>query len=383
VAPRTTKYYYHGGKRVAMRVDEDGESEVYYLHGDHLGSTSLTTNDSGAVVARQLYHPYGTTRYTDGTLPTDFEFTGQRKDSYTQLTLMGARWYDPRIGRWISPDSIVPDPSNSQSLNRFSYVNNRPLNFTDPSGHAAESSDSVGLENEGYYWYWFYSTNPDVYYTHYWAAEAGQGVRSLTLAWAYEQNTLHTFGTLDEGIASAMVNRYNAEILKEDPNRGILLTCVGFVAGMDEDSMQYIDNASRGWGMSSPGSGGGGIGGGGGTGRGSTNPYKAKHGGRIHPNHIVRQQEIGNLLYDDLTALGYDVEIRYHRMAFDVNGDPVVNGRTGNWALADVQAFDKNTGVPLSMPYEIEWAGPKLTSRWDFKDVTYGPVPYGRVTYTR
>jgi hypothetical protein len=88
-------------------------------------------------------------------------------------------------------------------------------------------------------------------------------------------------------------------------------------------------------------------------------------------------------LYDDLTALGYDVEIRYHRMALDVNGDPAVNGRTGNWVLADVQAFDKTTGVPLSMPYEVEWAGPNLTSRWHFKDATYGPVQYGRVTYTR
>ncbi len=48
---------------------------------------------------------------------------------------MGARWYSPVLGRWLSPDTIVPDPKNPQSLNRYSYVNNRPLNFTDPSGH--------------------------------------------------------------------------------------------------------------------------------------------------------------------------------------------------------------------------------------------------------
>jgi len=51
---------------------------VYYLHGDHLGSTSLTTDEDGEVVARQLYHPYGTVRYAGGTLPTDFTYTGQR-----------------------------------------------------------------------------------------------------------------------------------------------------------------------------------------------------------------------------------------------------------------------------------------------------------------
>jgi hypothetical protein len=48
---------------------------------------------------------------------------------------MGARWYDPDLGRWISPDTIIPDPANPQSLNRYSYVYNRPLIFVDPSGY--------------------------------------------------------------------------------------------------------------------------------------------------------------------------------------------------------------------------------------------------------
>ena len=43
--------------------------------------------------------------------------------------------YDPELGRWISPDTIIPDPANPQSLNRFSYVTNRPLVAIDPSGH--------------------------------------------------------------------------------------------------------------------------------------------------------------------------------------------------------------------------------------------------------
>ncbi|MCP4526170.1 MAG: hypothetical protein GY833_09700 [Aestuariibacter sp.] len=118
-----------------MRVDEDGESEVYYLHGDHLGSTSLTTDKSGAMVARQLYHPYGTTRYSEGTLATDFGFTGQRSVAGTGLVFMHARFYDPALGRFVSADTIVPDPGNPQSLNRYSYVYNRPLVYIDPDGH--------------------------------------------------------------------------------------------------------------------------------------------------------------------------------------------------------------------------------------------------------
>jgi RHS repeat-associated protein len=68
-------------------------------------------------------------------MPTDRKFTGQRLDQ-TGLYYYGARYYDANIGRFISPDSIVPDPSNPQSLNRYSYCLNNPLRFIDPSGHS-------------------------------------------------------------------------------------------------------------------------------------------------------------------------------------------------------------------------------------------------------
>ena len=74
-----TKYYYFGGQRVAMREPDD---DVVWLHGDHLGSTSLTVDASGDEVARQLYYPFGGTRWESATaLPTDFQFTGQRNDA--------------------------------------------------------------------------------------------------------------------------------------------------------------------------------------------------------------------------------------------------------------------------------------------------------------
>ena len=50
---------------------------------------------------------------------------------------MGARDYDPRLGRWLSADTIVPNPANSQSFNRYAYVYNNPLKYTDPSGRRA------------------------------------------------------------------------------------------------------------------------------------------------------------------------------------------------------------------------------------------------------
>ena len=51
------------------------------------------------------------------------------------MAYYNARWYDPQLGRFVSPDSIVPSPSNSQDFNRYSYVRNNPLRFTDPTGH--------------------------------------------------------------------------------------------------------------------------------------------------------------------------------------------------------------------------------------------------------
>jgi hypothetical protein len=48
---------------------------------------------------------------------------------------MGARWYDPALGRFISADTIVPDPANPQTLNRFAYALSNPIMYSDPSGH--------------------------------------------------------------------------------------------------------------------------------------------------------------------------------------------------------------------------------------------------------
>jgi RHS repeat-associated protein len=117
---------------------------VYYLHGDHpsaslrtsLGSTSLTTDQSGAPVAETRYLPYGEERWTSGGVVSDYTFTGQRAEAGFRLMDYSARHYDPRLGRFVSADTLVPEPGNPQSLNRYSYVNNSPLRFNDPTGHS-------------------------------------------------------------------------------------------------------------------------------------------------------------------------------------------------------------------------------------------------------
>jgi RHS repeat-associated protein len=129
-----TSYYYLGGRLVAMKQD----SNLKYLHQDHLTGTALVTSDNGTSLGTMKYYPYGSTR--SGSVPTDKLFTGQRLDD-TGLYYYGARYYDPQIGRFISPDTIVPNPMNPQSFNRYSYCLNNPLRYIDPDGH------------QGYDWY--------------------------------------------------------------------------------------------------------------------------------------------------------------------------------------------------------------------------------------
>jgi len=66
---------------------------------------------------------------------TDKLFTGQREMEGLGIYHYGARFYSPKLGRFLSADTIVPGYANPQNLNRFSYVLNNPLRYTDPTGH--------------------------------------------------------------------------------------------------------------------------------------------------------------------------------------------------------------------------------------------------------
>ena len=78
--------------------------------------------------------PLGVCRNSTGDLGTDKLFTGQRLDG-TGLYYYGGRYYDPTIGRFISADTIVPDFTNPQAFNRYSYALNNPLRYIDPTGN--------------------------------------------------------------------------------------------------------------------------------------------------------------------------------------------------------------------------------------------------------
>ena len=82
----------------------------FHLHGDPLGSTSLTTRGSAETASRADY-AYGSERAATGDLQTDHTFTGQKRDA-TGLMYYNARYYDPALGTFDSPDSVVPGAGN-------------------------------------------------------------------------------------------------------------------------------------------------------------------------------------------------------------------------------------------------------------------------------
>jgi RHS repeat-associated protein len=76
-----------------------------------------------------------------------YKFTGQEEDAETGLLYFNAKYYDPEIGRFISADTMVPDPENSQSFNKYMYVRGNPLRYIDPTGNTDEGAYQSG----GYY----------------------------------------------------------------------------------------------------------------------------------------------------------------------------------------------------------------------------------------
>ena len=197
-----------GTRVLRTREGAGGWGPLVYLHGDHLGSVAVATSDTGAVVSRQDFTPWGEVR-SGGVGETTRNFTGQKRDG-TGLLFYNARYYDPGLGRFLSADSIVPGtaagsgggaatlgydddvaltpltvdfhepgfaagvnaenrftldngfqfqlggqaqreakyqggPANPQALNRYSYVQNNPVRYTDPTGHVLKPDDQGGV----------------------------------------------------------------------------------------------------------------------------------------------------------------------------------------------------------------------------------------------
>ena len=131
------------------------ESTVQTLHTDHLGSTSVATDEDGIMIELLDYHPYGTERIswssssTDGSAESQKTYIGEYSDNESGLSYLNARYYDPERGQFLSQDSVylslgsgidkreqvaLLDP---QMQNSYAYARNNPVKHTDPDGEFA------------------------------------------------------------------------------------------------------------------------------------------------------------------------------------------------------------------------------------------------------
>jgi len=142
------KYYSAGGQRIALR---DGGT-LYWLLTDHLGGTAYAV--SGTTRTGELrYRPFGVTRFASGTTPTSVRFTGQREEAALGLYFYNARWYDPALGHFLSPDALVPETGNALDYHRYAYVRFNPLKYEDESGHCATlANGEADWENDAACW---------------------------------------------------------------------------------------------------------------------------------------------------------------------------------------------------------------------------------------
>jgi len=126
-----------------------GDETTYYFLTDHLGSVDAVLDEQGNVVERRDYLPYGQERFVHEELnapDTEQGYTGKELDDETGLNYYGARYYDPVTGRFITMDPLLLNLdkmsqaqrnaflSNPQNLNMYSYVQNNPVRYTDPTG---------------------------------------------------------------------------------------------------------------------------------------------------------------------------------------------------------------------------------------------------------
>jgi RHS repeat-associated protein len=125
----TTRYYRHGGATVAVRAG----GKLSWLADDHQGTTQIAIDTTDLTVQQRRQTPFGTPRGTNGELPGERGFVGGTIDQATGLTHLGARDYDADLGRFTSLDPIL-NPADPQQINGYSYANNSPINFSDPSG---------------------------------------------------------------------------------------------------------------------------------------------------------------------------------------------------------------------------------------------------------
>ena len=122
--------------------ESDGEEEtnLYFFHSDHLGSTNYLTDKDGVVQQSIVYQPYGEVLYEEKTYSNPYKFNGKELDTETGLAYYGARYYSPELSVWYGVDPLMEKYPNSSP---YVFCAGNPVKYIDPNGKACYESRSV------------------------------------------------------------------------------------------------------------------------------------------------------------------------------------------------------------------------------------------------
>ncbi|MCS7478059.1 RHS repeat domain-containing protein [Umezawaea endophytica] len=146
VGGQSFKHVFVGETRLlTKKVENKPETEQFYFHTDHLGSSGLVTDRTGKLVSHQEYFPFGETWAAESGAgpPVPYQYNGKEFDEETGLYHYGSRYFDPRTQLWQSPDPALPTyldgagnggVRNSANLASYTYTYNNPVRLTDPDG---------------------------------------------------------------------------------------------------------------------------------------------------------------------------------------------------------------------------------------------------------
>ncbi len=137
-------YYARDENGIVGEIKTSGTaSKKLYYHPDHLGSTSVITNESGEIVEETFYDPYGA--ILEGGEASRYQYEGKEFSSATQDYDFHFRKYDPEIGIFTQPEQLFPNIYDPQQLNRYSFERNNPYKYVDESGKWIETAVDIGF----------------------------------------------------------------------------------------------------------------------------------------------------------------------------------------------------------------------------------------------
>jgi RHS repeat-associated protein len=141
--------YVYGPKGPLYMVQLVGSTWVTsYFGEDATGSVRFLMNDSGTVTDSWTWDAYGNLLGRTGTTNCALGFDGEYQDADTGLIYLRARWYDPSTGRFLQMDSYEGDNENPDTLNKFTFVGNDPLNSFDPTGHEKTTVEGQWINDQ-------------------------------------------------------------------------------------------------------------------------------------------------------------------------------------------------------------------------------------------